>query len=99
MKIWKFQNNMKKIFKAQILQQLGVGMLFYIMLQVMGEFSEIASFTSKLKEIDPLQFMTNWAIGVLLWNFMQEFLDAKAVLEFTRSELMRTLSLKINENH
>jgi len=38
-KIWKFQNNMKKIFKAQILQQLGVGMLFYIMLQVMGEFS------------------------------------------------------------
>jgi len=43
--------------------------------------------------------MTNWAIGVLLWNFMQEFLDAKAVLEFTRSELMRTLSLKINENH
>ena len=99
MKIWKFQNNTKKVFKEEILKQIGMGMMFYIVLQLMGELSEIFSFTSKFKEIGPLQFMTTWAFGVLLWSFMQEFLDAKVVLVFTRSELMRTLSMKINENH
>ena len=98
MKIWKFQNNTKKVFKEEILKQIGMGMIFYIVLQVMGEFSEVVSFTSTFKEIGPLQFITMWAFALCLWKFMQEFLDAKVVLEFTRSELMRTLSMKIIEN-
>ena len=53
MKIWKLQNNAKKVFKEEILQQLGMGMIIYIVLQVIGEFSEVVSFTSKFKEIGP----------------------------------------------
>ena len=76
-------------FHVKIMQEVLMGAAVFLLLQVVGEFQEMVTFTGKFKEIDPFVFLVVWTFGVLLWNFLQEFLDAKVVLEFARSELMR----------
>ena len=71
------------------MQEVLMGAAVFLLLQVVGEFQEMVTFTGKFQEIDPFVFLVVWTFGVLLWNSLQEFLGAKVVLEFARSELMR----------
>jgi hypothetical protein len=45
----------------------------------------IAGLAAKMKEIDPILTI----IAILLWHMVQEFLEIKVMMAFTRSELMR----------
>jgi hypothetical protein len=74
-------HNLTEINKFDKLVEIGKNVLFVAVLLVLLQFLGIA----KCKELDPILAI----LAIILWHILQEFLEIKVLLEFTRSELMR----------
>jgi hypothetical protein len=97
-KIAKMAEDNKKAKLEEIARHVVIAAVLMLVAYVIGEFAAfakmqeinpiltiIAGLAMKMKEIDLMITI----IAILLWHMVQEFLEIKVIMAFTRSELMR----------
>jgi hypothetical protein len=80
-KIVNITEDSKKVKLMEIAGHVLIAAVLLLLLQFLGDFGGFA----KMKELDPILTI----VAILLWHVLQEFLEIKVMMAFTRSELMR----------